>query len=586
MMAFMASCDSDLWKLEDDSKGAFVPTETATIATTLEESGEYSEWVKVLNYSETYATLNSLYKGDGMMHKFTHFAPTNEALQAFYAAKQVNSVEELGKDYAKSMVLNMTYDVDSLKLTELFASDILAVSLEEPNEDNQFMCFMIDEATAGFKLVTVANLEDFKMTKPELFISVDRKLTACTNGFFYSVNGVLNPMVETVYDRVKAMGNSNIMLEALKATGYDKELAIEADTVIKLGAQEITKRAYTFLNVPDVAFVSAGINSLTDLKTAIANRSTDKSADPDALLKQYIEYHLFDGSLTINGVLNMQGSDTVRIAETLAKNQIMMVSRSLDRIETVTNVLGQEVQDTIYHCYFNTDDIDGQEIDRTTSNLRATNGTVHNLTSWMPVFEPKIATVVWDLCAYGDVRNAAGAYYQPAEPTSAEQKISLASVPCYEMEVGPEGSKNSGFYNLSYVTCKSNLKACVNNDRLVMNMGYMGSVSMRTPTLVKGKYRVSISIAYLTDQAFIRTMTGCKGGLMRVTVDGENQIMTAPYTTITKMLPGVYEAELYQEIEFSETSSHVFKFLIMDPAASTNNKFCLQFDTITFTPIE
>jgi hypothetical protein len=109
---------------------------------------------------------------------------------------------------------------------------------------------------------------------------------------------------------------------------------------------------------------------------------------------------------------------------------------------------------------------------------------------------------------------------------------------------------------------------------------------MKTPTLVKGKYQVKISMAYLTEQSFIRTSNGCKGGMMRLTVDGENQILTAPYTTITKSLAGVYETVLYDELEFSETASHEFKFVILDPAASTNSKFSLQFDAITFTPIE
>jgi hypothetical protein len=97
----------------------------------------------------------------------------------------------------------------------------------------------------------------------------------------------------------------------------------------------------------------------------------------------------------------------------------------------------------------------------------------------------------------------------------------------------------------------------------------------------------------------MRTSSGCKGGLLKILVDlpedfdsstGDetlyNKTLVAPYTEITKSLPGVYEGTLYDEIEFDETTSHTFKFIIMDPAASTSSKVYLQFDAITFTPIE
>ena len=40
------------------------------------------------------------------------------------------------------------------------------------------------------------------------------------------------------------------------------------------------------------------------------------------------------------------------------------------------------------------------------------------------------------------------------------------------------------------------------------------------------------------------------------------------------------------DIEFTETSAHNFKMVILDPAASSNSKFSLQFDCITFIPVQ
>ena len=50
-------------------------------------------------------------------------------------------------------------------------------------------------------------------------------------------------------------------------------------------------------------------------------------------------------------------------------------------------------------------------------------------------------------------------------------------------------------------------------------------------------------------------------------------------------IPGIVEQYLYDEIEFEETASHKFKFVIMDPAAGNNKNFYLQFDCIRFIPI-
>lgn len=562
----LTSCDEDLWKLDDDSQGSYKVTEGDPIATTLQQSGEFSEWIKVLEYGQTYPVLNALYNGKNVSHKYTVFAPTDEAVRNFYQEKGVASIEDLGENYAKAMVQTMVYDGDSLKLTEQFSS--LVKTLTYDSEAGETLKLEVDSVTEGFRLINSSGKQS---------IHISRNYTKGSNGFIYTADGVLTPLVKTLYDRVSGLGTSNIMLEALQATGYDEILSVVADTTVVLGVQKITKHNYTLLNVTDATFRQAGINSLADLKNSIVARSSNAAAGADALLKQYVEYHLFDAAYTVKDLGEMIGIDTVRIWSPIANNQIMMISQDIDKIVA---------EDTTYVYYFNTDDIKGQTFDRTASDVIAKNGRLHTLTSWLPVYEPKQSTVVWDLADYSEVRNKLGSIYQPENYVSSEDKADLSHLSCYTVEVGPDGTSNGSYSNLCYVTCKSNLKNCLHNDRVVFNVGYQGSVALSTPTLVKGKYKVSISMAYLTEMSFIRTSNGCKGGMIRLTVDGENQILTAPYTQITKSLAGMYETTLYEEIEFTETTSHVFKFVVMDPAASTNSKFSLQFDAITFTPIE
>ncbi|MBP5763811.1 MAG: DUF5108 domain-containing protein [Bacteroidales bacterium] len=597
----LASCDKDLWKLEDDSKGSYKPTDGDPISTTLENSGEFTEWIKVLNYTETYSILNAMFDGSNKGHKYTVFAPTDEALFQFYRQKGVNGIEALGKDYATALVKTMTYDGDSLKLTEVFSSDVASAAYA--NEAGEYLYITVNTEGEGFLMSSASD---------NAALVLSRNYIKCSNGFVYTAEGVLNPLVETVYDRV-AESSSSIMLEALKATGYDKQLATVADTTYVLGARKVTRRYYTLLNVTDDAFALNGINSLADLKNASAANTSDASVGQDSLLKQYVQYHLFETNYTVADLSAMVGSDSIRIWETAAPNQILMIHRHLIGATEVLLADGTTGLDTLYCISFNDDndtyqkqDIPYYGIETLTSsqlsllrtlenvtvlltddsNIIAKNGYVHNLSDWMPVYEPKQSTVVWDLADYAEVRNALGDIYQPSAAVTSETKSDLSRLSCYTVEQGPDGSGNNSYTSLCYVTCKANLKNCLNFDRVVFNVGYQGSVTMKTPTLVKGKYQVKISMAYLTEQSFIRTSNGCKGGMMRLTVDGENQILTAPYTTITKSLAGVYETVLYDELEFSETASHEFKFVILDPAASTNSKFSLQFDAITFTPIE
>lgn len=586
----LSSCDSDLWELKDKSEGSYKSSNGHPISTTLDESGDFIEWVRVLNYSGTYGILNALYDGQSLAHKFTLFAPTDSALYRFYASKGVASIEELGIDYAQALVRTMTYDGDSLKLSEKFGSTLNRLSYQ--SEAGELFDLSVNPSRVGYLLNDS--------------IPISQRYLSCSNGFVYTTEGVVSPLVESVYRRIVADGKSTIMTEALIATGFDCVLDRVADTTYVLGRRVISPRHFTFLNVRDADFMADGIQSLADLKTELTRLAVDASVGPDSLLRQYVRYHLMDASYTLADLHKMLRTDSVRIWSTQAPNQILMISRHLLAITGSGNENGVGVADTAYYYSLNdgntayerhpilfVDQIGGRSREvRVTSfrdeisDLRAKNGYIHNLTDWMPVYEPKPTTVVWDLADYSEVRNALGDLFQPQVPVSSESKIDLSRLDCYTVEVGPNGVSNNSYSNLCYVTCKSNLKDCLYNDRVVFNVGYQGSVSFSTPTLVKGRYRVSISMAYLTELSFIRTSNGCKGGMLRLTVDDAHPLLTAPYTTITRSLAGVYETVLYDEISFDETASHVFRFVVMDPAASTNSKFSLQFDAITFTPIE
>ena len=171
---------------------------------------------------------------------------------------------------------------------------------------------------------------------------------------------------------------------------------------------------------------------------------------------------------------------------------------------------------------------------------------------------------------------------------TSEQRFRVATAPCFEDEMGEAGSKTRNYSDIDYVTCRSNMKDANNYDRIVFNVGYMGHVSMNTPTIVRGKYKVELTIIFMTGNNFMRQQSDGNGGMLKMTFDdnADQTIFTAPYTKVPSPLPGVYSSTLYEAIEFPETASHKFSFVVLDPAASTNSNFSLQFDCIKFIPIE
>ncbi|MDP4277844.1 MAG: DUF5108 domain-containing protein, partial [Bacteroidota bacterium] len=466
----------------------------------------------------------------------------------FYQKMGVSGITELGKTYARSLVKYHTVldtisvaDFVQLSYTTNLSGDQLSIAID-PNDAG--------EAVLG---------GDAKVVEMGIHVS---------NGLIYVLGDVMKPLVETVYDRVAQNSSYTIFTKAIEQTDWADSLNTMADTTVLDGVSKISKRYYTVLAVSDAAFAKSGIGSVSDLITKLGAGS-DLTSSSNELYK-YVAYHILGSAYTLEKLETFSGSDISSIWGTKAENQVLMITKDSLTVEKYfINKLGTQACFVASNC-----------------NVLAKNGYVHEIDSYLPVWEPTPATVVWDLTDYAEVRNVVGSsIYQPSAPVGTEDKINISNAPCYTAEVSASGVGGTAYSYLTYVTCKINLKSAQFYDRLVLNLGYMGSVSMRTPTLVRGKYKVTLNFIYLSDHAFMRTMSEGNGGLMKISFDGQDFKNVSPYTTVTSSLAGVYQSTLYDELDFSATTNHVFKIVVMDPAASTNSKFSLQLDCITFTPI-
>lgn len=552
-VAFTA-CDKDVLNINSDPfKNQTYVNEmlTSPISTFLTEQEGFTEYVAALNYSGMFNALNQSSNGIS----FTAFVPNDEAMKEFYQRRGVSSLQELIPEYVRQFILYHT-------VKDSILPDQFIMKKTVQNLSNDIISIQIDSVHAGQALLN----DEGRVIEMGL---------SAFNGKVYVLSKAMTPLVETVYDRIADTGNSKIMVEAMRATGWDKKLSTVVDTVIVDRQKVITHYYYTILNVNDATFGKAGIGSLEQLRAKLKNNDS-RALTEDSLLREYVGYHILQNQYSTNEMGALQGSNLTRIWSTSAANQVFTITT-----DTTTTIEADK--------YTLNAASEVAKFVPENSNILSKNGYVHEIDSWMPVWEPQQVAVLWDLADYSEIKNIVPAEdYQPTEPTASEKRTRVATASCFEYEMGESGTKNNTYHEIDYATCKSSFKTANNLDRIVFNVGYMGKVSIQTPTIVRGKYKVELTLIYATDHSFMRTLSDGNGGLLKMSFDEKDEytIYNAPYTKVGSPLPGVYTSTLYEEIEFPETASHKFSFVVLDPAASTNSKFSLQFDCIRFIPIE
>lgn len=548
----LASCDKDVLDINSDPfKGqAYVNGLASPIATFLTEQEGFGEYVKVLRYAGMFDALNQSSSGVS----FTAFVPNDEAMHEFYQRRGVDSLAQLTPAYMRQFVLYHT-------VKDSILPDAFVQKKQVQNLNSDILSVEIDSLHAGQALLGGEGR------------IIEMGLSAY-NGKVYVLSRAMTPLVETVFDRISQAGTSSVMLDALQATGWDRKLQTVADTTVNaLRERVVTHYYYTMLNVSDATFQQAGIGSLSQLRSQL-KASDSRGLDEDSLLREYVAYHILQNQYTTDELGAMNGSEVTRIWSSSAQNQVFTV--------TVDTLAAGEAGKYTLNAQAT-----AARFIPDASNVLSKNGYVHELDGWLPVWEPEQTAVLWDLADYTEIKNIVGPdYYQPSEPTQSEQRFRVASAPCFDYAMGESGSNNHSYSDIDYVTCKNNLKGANNYDRIVFNVGYMGKVTMNTPTIVRGRYRVELTIVYMTTHNFMRQQSDGNGGLLKLQFDGRDDqtAFTAPYTKVPSPLPGVYTSTIFDEVEFPVTASHQFSFVVLDPAASTNGNFSLQFDCIRFVP--
>lgn len=528
-------------------------------------SEDFSEWIHIMKYADLYNAVNQA------TQHFTLFVPTNDAVKEFYTRKGVTSIENLGMEYARNLV---SYHIVQDTINQAtFIEKEGALAKRTVSDDVLMVSFgSVENGGGGMQSVYLNNEA-----------RVLEFANQVSNGYIYVLESTLSPLTESVYERVSESGRPyTILKSALDATGWGAELSIIYDEIKNdLGQTIKQKRNYTMLAVTDDVFHEAGVNSLADL-VQLLGAGSDYTA-PENALYQYVAYHILTGS---NDLDNLQSFDsetaTSKIWNTSCKGSVVRISKEEDRKFYLN------YQDEANKAVFVED----------ACNLQAKNGYIHQVSTYLPIADVKPETVLFDVCNYSAIKDwidaghgEEGIQFQKSFGKE-EKKCDIAELKCYEHELKNPAGTFSSYYNVTYFTTRTNndWKTARNYDFLMLNIGSTGWISMETPSIIKGKYKVTLHFGYAKSMDFIRTKSdGSDGGQMIFSFDGEHSVTRAPYTSSTTTLVsnklGCYEDVIYDEIEFTESSTHTFRLILIDPAASANSSYRIYLDYLEFEPI-
>lgn len=553
LLVMLGSCDDPY---QDKQFQAYEEYPSSAYLDTRQE--DFSKWVEILRYADLYNALNQA------SETFTLFVPDNRAVDAFYQKNGISSAEELGRDFARELV---KYHVINAEITQ--KNFLLGGKLTKPTISEDYLTVSFDEGeSSGGGLNAIYLNGEARVTE---------LANVTTNGLVYVLNSVLTPLTQTLYDRLEENPAYSIFREAAERSGWKRRLDSPYDTVYsELGKVSYLKKNFTLLAVTNDVFAEDGITDLDGLISKLG-ASSDYTSDQNALRK-YVGYHLISQSNYEEDLYPFQaGQDST----------IIWTSQAVGGVFS-TNAVGGS-----YYINYSHSAGTGISLVGGKTDIQAKNGIIHEVNQYMPVWSPDPMTVVWDLCEYADVASVVNAYgaanslgdcyqlYQTAEHQVSLQGDEVTSYTWKQYSTASAGS----WKPLGYLLTKANTGATVNtynaykNDMLIVNLGYMGNVSMQTPVLLKGKYQVVLYYA-------------CAGSLGDFISGGSKCQFTIGSQTSevyvykgAKASVGIYSIPLFDEIEFDDTAARSLKLVLMDSRATSHSSYRLQLDYIKFIPI-
>lgn len=553
------------YSCEDPNKDTtFTVYEELPISTYLNSQPEFSEWVKIMRYADLYNAVNQA------AFTFTVFAPVNDAVKEYFERYQVEGIEELGVDHAQQLVKAHVV-TDSISFNEFIAGGVLA----KKTISDHFL-----EVTFGEGGYEAVYLNEGVRVRYQPEVTDNGFSISAGNGLIYVLEGVMRPMIDGMYTELRTKGAYTIFAEAVELTSWSDSLNTISDRKQSYPGGPVTelRRYYTLLAVSDQVFNGKGILSVNDLVTRLGADS-DYTNKENALF-QYIAYHIMSGNYSVRNLHSFDTPDMVRakLWKTLATNQLIKITEENGNF------------------YLNADggrDYVAQIIEET-SNYPVRNGYIHELNDILPICTTlRPERIYFDVTNFPEVASfiasngVEGMIYQQMTENELYTNLPLTDMSCYSVVPSPSGT--NGSMEFQYITVKNSetrWNGALHGDFLRIKLGRGAHVTMETPPILPGRYRVTLHYLYANSMNPFRDQLEGNGGLTRFTIDGNittNKLLYSSLGGSASM--GLYNTVLFDDITFDTTDSHSIRIGLDDAAASSSAAYRVLVDYILFEPI-
>lgn len=427
-------------------------------------SADFSLWVEALRESGLYNAFN-------VAGTYTAFIPDNEAMQAFMSEQGKSSVKDFDKDY----------------LTELVKYHTLNTKFEHTDFIEGYVP---DTTFTGDKLTTKYGDGGINSIYVNDEAMITEKDMTVINGVAHKLNKVLTIVTESLYDKIKQDESLTIFAEALEKTGWNNMLSdINEEEGLSF---------YTVLGVSDATFAANGINSFQDL----ANKYSDTGNYTDAAdsLNLFVGYHILGEGLSYGDLSTFPTENKKRNILTVVKGELVTVS--------------EENQEILFN---NDEELEYKvELDTEGLNRLAKNGIYHLIKQEMPLYTPKPTEIVWVFTdELPELKQLP--FYRDGLANSARLINDFGEIDRIKWDITPLVEGAGIIYEQRF-----NLKS--SNDSPVKvpfypadfirfnTMGKNGWIEFRTPTLVRGKYKVHFGIVTAPGRAKMQSFVDGQRG--------------------------------------------------------------------------
>jgi uncharacterized surface protein with fasciclin (FAS1) repeats len=211
---------------------------------------------------------------------YTVLAPSDSAFEEYFSSLGITGIDGLDTNQVKEL----------LDFHIIFSSVILKAQ-------NTGLLGLADTTVSGIRhFVDLSQGIDHIVLNKTAFVYNTAEVS---NGIVYSIDEVLVPHPDNIYDYLIATGEFTIMAEAFAAAGLKDTLQkISQPFVLSdIPGASFTPDITLFVE-PDEVLINNGITSLQDLENSAWSNNDGQAGDKNEALVDFVKYHFISGRKT------------------------------------------------------------------------------------------------------------------------------------------------------------------------------------------------------------------------------------------------------------------------------------------------